>query len=245
MIAIIDRFLMFYIQTAKPLQRTARWLEELDGGIEYLKQVILEDSLGICDQLEADMQQLVDTYQCEWKRVVENPDLREGFRHFATTDDADDALSFIRERDQRRPADWPDEAPPAEVALAPEDQWSWVPVAKAADFPKDGGRVIRHGKAQIAVYRFERRGEWYAAQNMCPHRKDMVLARGMLGTHGEEPKVACPLHKKTFSLRTGKGLADPNYSVRTFPVEVRGDDVYLKLPPPGDLETALGCRSGA
>jgi hypothetical protein len=58
----------------------------------------------------------------------------------------------------------------------------------------------------------------------------MVLGRGLLGTQGDEPKVACPMHKKTFSLETGAGLADPQYAVRTFPVDVRDGEVYLKLP---------------
>ena len=82
-IRILDRFVMFYIQTAKPLQRTARWLEDFEGGIEKLKQILLEDSLGICAQLEDAMQKLVDTYACEWKTVVESPELRAQFRHFA------------------------------------------------------------------------------------------------------------------------------------------------------------------
>src|SRR5262249_48343273 len=60
LIRLIDRFLMYYIQTANPLERTARWLERLDGGLAYLKHVVVDDGLGIGAQLEADMQQLVD-----------------------------------------------------------------------------------------------------------------------------------------------------------------------------------------
>ena len=75
-IKYLDRFLMYYIRTAGPLTRTSKWLAQLEGGIDHVKEVVLKDSLGICAELEADMQKLVDTYECEWKTVVENPTLR-------------------------------------------------------------------------------------------------------------------------------------------------------------------------
>ena len=245
-VRILDRFLMFYIQTAKPLQRTARWLEGLEGGIDYLKQVVLEDSLGIGDQLEADMQQLVDTYQCEWKAVVESQDLRDRFRHFASERSTGEALPFVRERGQRRPADWPAATPIHRNGhVPPEAEWTWQSLAQVSDVPENVGIAVRWGGEQIAIYNFARRGEWFATQATCPHRKDTVLARGLLGDHGGEPKVACPLHKKTFSLRTGNGLNDPSYEVRTFPVEIRGQEIWVKLPPPESLEAEIGCPGRA
>ena len=245
-IRVLDRFLMFYIQTAKPLQRTARWLEEQDGGIETLKAVILEDSLGICDQLEADMQQLVGSYRCEWKAVVESPELREKFRHFAHDKKPDDELDFVRERGQKRPADWASPDPRVSIGDLPaEETWTWQNLARVELFPADGGASVRYGNSQIAIYNFSRRGEWFATQALCPHRKDNVLARGLLGDQAGEPKVACPLHKKTFSLLSGKGLSDPNYQIRAFPVEVRGDEVWVKLPPGSALEAALACEKHA
>ncbi|RVU00363.1 nitrite reductase large subunit [Mucilaginibacter limnophilus] len=81
-IRYLDRFLMFYIKTADPLTRTATWLNKLDGGMAYLKNVIVNDSLGIGDQLEEEMQLLVDSFHCEWKEVVNNPELRKRFAHF-------------------------------------------------------------------------------------------------------------------------------------------------------------------
>ena len=241
-IRVLDRFLMFYIQTAKPLQRTARWLEELEGGISRLKEIVLEDALGVCDQLEADMQQLVDGYRCEWKAVVESPELRARFRHFAEDADPDDAIAFVRERDQKRPVDWASLDPPAPRGdVAAEETWTWQPLARADQFPENGGAAVRYGTTQIAIYNFSRRGEWFATQAMCPHRKDNVLARGLLGDQAGEAKVACPLHKKTFSLLTGKGLSDPNYQVRTFPAERRGEKVWVKLPPAPELERELAC----
>ena len=245
-IRVIDRFLMFYIQTAKPLQRTARWLEEFEGGLEALKAVLLADSLGICDQLESDMQMLVDTYQCEWKAVVETPSLRAKFRHFAEDDAADDGLEFIRVRDQRRPIDWaPSDsaAPPDDLPV--EETWTWQKLTHVDQVPKDGGAAVRVGQGQIAIYNFARRGEWFATQAVCPHQKDSVLARGLLGDQAGEPKVACPLHKKTFSLMSGKGLSDPNYQVQTFPVEIRGDEVWVKLPPSESFVAKAACAGHA
>ncbi|HSJ96054.1 MAG TPA: nitrite reductase large subunit NirB, partial [Myxococcota bacterium] len=237
-IRLLDRFLMFYIQTASPLQRTAPWLESLDGGLAYLRKVVVDDSLGIAAQLEADMRTLVDSYRCEWKEVVADPALRARFRHFADGAQAGGESAFVRERGQRRPADWPGAEPPAPRELPPADTWEWVRVARVDDFPADGGSAARHGDAQIAVFHFARRGEWYATENVCPHRKEAVLARGLLGSEGEEPKVACPMHKKTFSLWTGKGLADPDYAIRTFPVRVEGEHVFVKLPPADRLARA-------
>ena len=104
LIKTIDRFLMFYIKTADRLQRTSVWLENLEGGLDYLKQVILEDSLGIGEELEAQMQHVIATYQCEWKTTVEDEEAVKRFKHFVNDDSADDNLQYVRERGQRRPA---------------------------------------------------------------------------------------------------------------------------------------------
>lgn len=105
-IQYLDRYLMFYLKTAAPLMRTAAWLEKLEGGIEYLKQVVIEDRLGIAADLEREMNLLVDTYQCEWKEVVENPALRQRFRHFINSDESDDNIEFVPMRDQKMPKPW-------------------------------------------------------------------------------------------------------------------------------------------
>lgn len=102
----MDRFLMFYIRTAGPLVRTATWLEKLEGGLEYLKEVIINDSLGIVQTLEAEMQGLVDTFECEWKQVIENPELMKRFNHFTNSDDRDDTLAYTPIREQKMPRSW-------------------------------------------------------------------------------------------------------------------------------------------
>jgi nitrite reductase (NADH) large subunit len=104
LIKYIDRFLMFYIRTADRLQRTSVWLENLEGGIDYLKQVVVDDSLNIAAELEAEMVSNVGNYQCEWKTTIESPEKLKRFSHFINSDDADDSLAYVVERDQRRPA---------------------------------------------------------------------------------------------------------------------------------------------
>ncbi len=116
-----------------------------------------------------------------------------------------------------------------------ESLTEWVHVGVVSDFPIDGGRAIKYGATQIAVFRFESRNEWYATENTCPHKREAVLSRGIIGDQQGEPKVACPLHKKTFSLQSGKCLSGENYRVQVFPVRVDGDDVFVQLPPPNDF----------
>ena len=104
LIRLIDRFLMFYVRTADRLQRTSTWRESLEGGLDYLKAVLIEDSLGIAAELEAQMQHVVDTYQCEWKTAVTNPAVRQRFRSFVNDERADARIVFVKERGQIRPA---------------------------------------------------------------------------------------------------------------------------------------------
>jgi len=104
LISAIDRVLMFYVRTADRLQRTSVWMENLEGGLDYLKQVVLEDSLGIGQELEQHMADLVDTYQCEWKTAVEDPEKRKRFREFVNAPEKKDPVQeWTTEREQRRP----------------------------------------------------------------------------------------------------------------------------------------------
>lgn len=106
-IRYIDRFLMFYIKTADPLTRTAPWLESMEGGIEYLRQVVCHDSLGMAAAWEAEMESLVGNYRCEWQEAVENPEIRKRFTHFVNAPEVKDpTVSFVPMRDQVKAADW-------------------------------------------------------------------------------------------------------------------------------------------
>jgi nitrite reductase (NADH) large subunit len=254
----IDRFLMYYIMTADRLTRTSVWCEKIEGGLDHIRDVVVRDKLGIAAELVAMLQRLVDTYECEWAATVRDPEKRKWFRQFANTDETQSCIEIISERGQSRPADWPsdvlaldqfrmlDGRSLTEHECERAERPSWVRVASTADFPLDGGVTIKYGQTQIAVFNFASRGEWYACQNMCPHRKAFVLSRGILGDAAGEPKVACPLHKKTFSLNSGDSLQGEKYRIRTFPVKVDNSDVYLELPPievlDKQLATELGCK---
>jgi nitrite reductase (NADH) large subunit len=102
----IDRFLMFYIKTAEPLNRTATWLNKMEGGIAYLKDVVVNDCLGLGEELEKEMAFMIETYSCEWKEVVNNPSLRAKFKHFVNAEEKDPTVGFQPMRGQKRPVDW-------------------------------------------------------------------------------------------------------------------------------------------
>jgi nitrite reductase (NADH) large subunit len=104
LIRTIDRFLMLYIRTGDRLQRTSVWLENLEGGMDYLRRAVCEDSLGIGAELEAEMQKFVDSYACEWKTAIETPEILKRFRHFVNSDTPDAGVVFVTEREQIRPA---------------------------------------------------------------------------------------------------------------------------------------------
>lgn len=104
---------------------------------------------------------------------------------------------------------------------------SWVRVGSVNDFPENAGACIRHNSRQIAVYHFARTNKWYACQNLCPHKMEMVLSRGMIGDSQGIPKVACPIHKKTFSMEDGSSLNGDDYSIATYPVKIEEGNVYI------------------
>lgn len=251
----IDRFLMYYIMTADRLTRTSVWLEKLEGGLEHLQDVIIYDKLDLAAELDAMLQRLVDSYQCEWAAVVRDPEKRKRFEQFVNTDETEPTIEFVSQREQARPADWPGEVVSlqqfyhldqiAKEQPAPsEEKLRWVHVGTVSDFPIDGGATIKYGGVQIAVFNFTSRGEWYASQNMCPHKKAFVLGRGIIGDHQGEPKVACPLHKKTFSLEDGRSLQNEEYHIQTFPVRIEGERVLLQLPAAEHLEKSIGTEVG-
>jgi len=111
LIKYIDRFMMFYIRTAAPLQRTSVWFENLEGGIDYLREVIVEDKLGINAQLEADVAKLVDEYECEWTATINDESQLSRFAHFINSDMRDENVVFVPERDQHRPATFTEKHP--------------------------------------------------------------------------------------------------------------------------------------
>lgn len=108
-----------------------------------------------------------------------------------------------------------------------EDVTVWFKAASIKDFPVDGGACVKYKDKQIAVFNFSRLGKWYACQNLCPHKMEMVLSRGMIGDDKGIPKVACPLHKKTFSLESGENLNGDLNPIATYPVKIEEGYVYV------------------
>ncbi len=111
--------------------------------------------------------------------------------------------------------------------VTPENVTTWYRVARVEDFPVNGGACVSYKGLQIAVFNFGAGKEWYASQNLCPHKQQMILARGITGSHQGEPKVACPYHKKTFSLVTGENLNGNECNLATYPVKVENGYVYI------------------
>lgn len=103
LIRYIDRFLMFYVRTADRLQRTSVWRESLEGGLDYLKEVIIDDSLNLAAELEAQMQLVIDRYECEWANALKDPEKLKRFRTFVNQQGGDPDIQFVEERGQRRP----------------------------------------------------------------------------------------------------------------------------------------------
>ena len=112
----IDRFLMFYVRTAGRLERTSTWLNKRPGGIEELRRILIDDELGVCHQLEADMAKHVASYECEWKATLEDPRRLARFVHFVNSKEPDPNVVFVREREQIRPARTDEK-----TGMAPED----------------------------------------------------------------------------------------------------------------------------
>ena len=111
----------------------------------------------------------------------------------------------------------------------PDKVSEWIYACDSEEFPENGGLCIKHNDLQIAVFYFTRRNEWYATQNECPHKKQMILSRGMIGSDDQEPKVACPFHKNTFSLKTGKNLNGTLCDIATYPVKIEGNRVLIGI----------------
>jgi nitrite reductase (NADH) small subunit len=115
----------------------------------------------------------------------------------------------------------------AEVSLKEAEVKTWYKAAKEEDFPENEGACVKYKDLQVAVFRMKGTGQWYACQNLCPHKMEMVLSRGMIGDRNGIPKVACPMHKKTFSLETGENLDGDLEALVTFPVKVMEGFVYI------------------
>lgn len=103
----------------------------------------------------------------------------------------------------------------------------WFKAGVISDFTDNGGSCIKYKDKQVAVFNFKRENKWYACQNLCPHKLEMVLSRGMIGDENGIPKVSCPMHKKTFSLENGENLNGDLDAIVTYPVKIEDGYVYV------------------
>lgn len=271
-ITYLDRFLMYYIRTADRLQRTSKWLDALEGGIEQLRRVVMEDSLGIAETLEKQMAYLLNTYECEWKKVVETPALSAQFAQFRNTSATQQETVMIEERGQRFPlrktarkrsAGVAAVSPPSSVSSNPESPTSvgelaqfaressleWIPFGPKELFTANSGGAVLYGETQLAVFNITElfngieRVSWFATQNMCPNDHAFVLAQGILGDVGGRPKIVCPMHKKSYDLEDGSCVSgEETLRLETFHVKVGDADGQLYVLLPPVAE--LDARLG-
>ncbi|KAJ7128043.1 nitrite reductase [Mycena filopes] len=247
-VRIIDRYLAYYIMTADRLQRTARWIENMEGGIE--------DELGICSDLEALMQNLVNTYEDEWAQVVKDPVKRKQFKQFANTDERRPNSEMITQRGQQRPADWAKAYPPVRLTqdqlVTPKSDWQWLTLVLKTDMmPTDVGTTsvaVKYGETQLAIFHVPGRG-YFATQQMQPLQISLNLRAFVLdhGIIGESPKgeayISCPLHKRNYTLTNGVCLNDTEYQILAFEARENpnnADEIQLLLPPKDDIDAILG-----
>ncbi|TCQ84780.1 MULTISPECIES: nitrite reductase large subunit NirB [Rahnella] len=112
----LDRFMMFYIRTADKLQRTSVWMDNLEGGIDYLRKVIIDNKLGLNDQLEAELSRLRGSAVCEWQETLNDPAAQTRFTHFINSSQRDPNVQFVGERQQHRPARPNERIPVTQIA---------------------------------------------------------------------------------------------------------------------------------
>ena len=242
----IDRFLMYYIFTADRLQRTAPWIEDLDGGIEGLRAVIFDDSLGICADLDAAIATHIESYADEWKATIEDPDKVRRFASFVNAPDTPDpSLAYTVERGQ--PA-LPEEredgesssndaggADPVTPETEPRERTPrrGCASARSGDLEVERGRAALLGDEQLALFLTHEEPGLRRLQPRPVQRRARHLARDRRDEQ-DAPTVASPMYKQVFDLRTGMCLdtqgKEPK-SLRVWPVAVNDGDVFVKEEP--------------
>ncbi|SFM94052.1 nitrite reductase (NADH) large subunit [Izhakiella capsodis] len=224
LIRYVDRILMFYIRTADRLQRTSVWMDNLEGGLDYLREVVIEDSLGIVAVLEAEMQRVVDTYQCEWKTTLEHPDRLALFHTTVNSQQQDETLQRQSERGQLRPA--------TEYHPLTSSQWpseGWQTLCDLDTIPPQAGIGARLGDERIALFRLN--DEVFALDDQEPGTHASVISRGILGDVAGEPVVISPLYKQRFRLQDGRSIDDQSRRLRRWPVQVVNGEVQVSAEP--------------
>ena len=219
LIRYVDRILMFYVRTANRLQRTSVWLDNMEGGLDYLRQVVIDDSLGIAAQLEQEMQQVVASYQCEWQTTLQDPARLKHFTPTINSTQPDETLHYEAVRGQRVPT----QSARIPLMTLPAEPWSLICDLDA--IPLNAGLGARLGNQRIALFRFG--NDLYALEDIEPGTTASVLSRGILGDVQGEPVVISPLYKQRFRLRDGQSLDNPALQLRCWPVKLEQGAIWV------------------
>ncbi|MEI2264819.1 nitrite reductase large subunit NirB [Erwinia sp. CGal63] len=228
LIRYVDRLLMFYIRTADRLQRTSVWLDNLQGGLDYLRQVVIDDSLGVAAELEQEMARVAASYQCEWQTTLASPDRLALFRPTLNSDLPDESVQWRQVRGQIAPADLP-----LSERAAPIEE-TWTEICSLEDIPPQAGIGARLGQRRIALFRLNDRV--YALDDREPGTSACVLSRGILGDSEGEPIVISPLYKQRFRLRDGQAPDNSGLAVRSWRVKTEGGKVWVAARQPALIE---------
>ena len=202
---------------------TVAWMDNMEGGLDYLREVIIEDSLGIGAMLEQEMQHVVESYQCEWQTTLQDPSRRALFTPTVNSNEPDETLRYVQVRGQRQPA----AANAIPVMHLPAEPWSRV--CDLDSLPLQAGIGARLGSERIALFRFG--DELYALEDREPGSDVSVLSRGILGDVGGEPVVISPLYKQRVRLRDGQSLDNPQHQLRCWPVKLEAGQIWLANRP--------------
>ncbi|MEY8709193.1 nitrite reductase large subunit NirB [Mangrovibacter phragmitis] len=222
LIRYIDRVLMFYIRTAGRLTRTSVWLDNLEGGLDYLRQVVIDDKLGINAQLEAHMAHIVDTWQCEWQTTLNDPEQLARFTATINSNTPDESVQWDTRRGQIQPTT----ALITHQSRLPAEPWQTVCAISA--IPNNAGIGARLGSHRIALFRI---GEQvWALDDIEPGTQACVMSRGLLGDNAGELIVISPLYKHRFRLADGRALEGETH-LRSWPVHVVNGQVLVASEP--------------
>lgn len=222
LIRYVDRLLMFYIRTGDRLQRTSVWMDNMEGGLAYLRQVVIDDSLGIAAELEQEMARVVETYQCEWQTTLANPDRLALFQPTLNSSQPDETVRWEHERGQIRPAS------DARQQTVASEILPWTEVCLLDEIPPQAGIGARFAGQRIALFRLN--NQVFALDDNEPGTQASVLSRGILGDSAGEPMVVSPIYKQRFRLRDGHALDNSGVAVRSWPVKVEGGRVLVASP---------------
>lgn len=223
----LDRLLMYYIRTGDHLARTVTWMNGLPGGIEHLREVIVEDKLGIAQELEEEIQAIVAAAACEWAAALEDEAIHARFRHYVNAAGTDPTIIHLGERDQHRAAS-PEERRRRLTVLPAPKTTAWVDVANVGELVINFGvNALVQGR-DVAVFLL-RDGRCLAIDNVDPIACSSVLSRGLVVERGGDLLVVSPITRKAFSLTTGSCVDKPAFWVQTHRTRVHLGKVQVRL----------------